>query len=182
MVHNVLCSAICIVAHSLAFRNLADTQDRGSLDATDFTIGMYFIQGVMTGKISYIPTSLPPGLYQQAGGVANTASVQSHVTGTSGSFSPVGSAFPSHPTGPSQMLQPDYTGSFKPSSFSTGPSTSIHGNGHAQDWDITPAEKASSDTLFQSLDKQKKGYIEGDVAVPFMLKSQLPGEVLAQVW
>lgn len=143
---------------------------------------MYFIQGVMTGKISFIPTSLPPGLYQQAAGINTTGSVQSHVTGASGSFSPVGSAFPQQPTGQSQILQPDYTGSFRTSTFSTVPSALVHSNGNAQDWDITPAEKASSDALFQTLDKQKKGYIEGDVAVPFMLKSQLPGEVLAQVW
>jgi epidermal growth factor receptor substrate 15 len=165
--------------------NLADTQDRGALDSADFAIGMYFIQGVMTGKISFIPTSLPPGLYQQAGGSANAGSVRSHMTGNSGSFGPVGSTFASQQTGQSQMLQPDYTGmsgSFKSPNLPARPSASVQGNGHAQDWDVTPAEKASADSLFESLDTQKRGYIEGDVAVPFMLKSQLPGEVLAQVW
>jgi epidermal growth factor receptor substrate 15 len=56
-------------------------------------------------------------------------------------------------------------------------------NGHsAPDWDVTPAEKASSDRFFDTLDTLNRGYIEGEAAVPFMLKSQLPGEVLAQIW
>ena len=47
---------------------MADTQNRGVLDSTDFAIGMYFIRGVMNNKFSFIPTSLPAGLYHQAGG------------------------------------------------------------------------------------------------------------------
>ncbi|KDR81377.1 hypothetical protein GALMADRAFT_239245 [Galerina marginata CBS 339.88] len=165
--------------------NLADTQDRGVLDSTDFAIGMYFIQGVMTGKISFIPTALPPGLLQQAGGPGNSPSVRSHVTGTSGSFSPVSSTFGAQHTGQSQMLQPDYTGlssSFISPNLPARPNPVSHGNGRALDWDVTPAEKSSADNFFETLDVQRRGYIEGDVAVPFMLKSQLPGEVLAQVW
>ncbi|KAF4615333.1 hypothetical protein D9613_002841 [Agrocybe pediades] len=159
--------------------NLADTQDRGALDATDFAIGMYFIQGVMTGKISFIPTSLPPGLYQQAGG-GSADSIRPQMTGTSGSFSPVTSAFLPQHTGQASSLQPDYTGSFKPPTLPARPSAL--GNGSSVEWDVTPAEKISSDRHFDSLDTQKKNYIEGEVAVPFMLKSQLPGEVLAQIW
>jgi epidermal growth factor receptor substrate 15 len=49
-------------------------------------------------------------------------------------------------------------------------------------WDVTPAEKASADRFFDTLDSPKQGYIEGDVAVPFMLQSKLPEEVLAQIW
>ena len=49
-------------------------------------------------------------------------------------------------------------------------------------WDVTPAEKASADIIFDGLDTQKRGYIEGDVAVPFMLQSKLPEEDLASIW
>ena len=49
-------------------------------------------------------------------------------------------------------------------------------------WDVTPAEQANSDQWFEDLDAEKKGFIEGGVAVPFMLQSGLPGEVLAAVW
>lgn len=137
----------------------------------------------MTGKISFIPTSLPPGLYQQAGGLTNNGSVHSNMTGNSGSFSPINSTFPPQHTGQSHMLQPDYTGgAFKAPTLPARPQATGQGNGRAPEWDVTPAEKASADQFFETLDTQKKGYIEGEVAVPFMLKSNLPEEVLAQVW
>ena len=43
-------------------------------------------------------------------------------------------------------------------------------------------EKAASDRFFDTLDTLQRGYIEGEVAVPFMLQSKLPEEILAQVW
>ena len=49
-------------------------------------------------------------------------------------------------------------------------------------WDVTPQEKATFDQFFDTLDTQKRGFIEGDVAVPFMLQSKLPGDTLAQIW
>jgi epidermal growth factor receptor substrate 15 len=49
-------------------------------------------------------------------------------------------------------------------------------------WDVTPTEKASADKHFDDLDAQKRGYIESDVAVPFMLQSKLPGDALASIW
>lgn len=173
-------------------RNLADTQNRGNLDVTDFAIGMYFIQGLMAKKISFIPSSLPPGLYQQAGG-----GVETNFTGTSGSFSPTTSAFNVQPqyTG----LQVHHTGMSAmsamsnqsrspplpprpsiPSIASRSFSPPVHAPTPA--WDVTAAEKANSDQWFADLDKEKKGYIEGSVAVPFMLQSGLPGETLATIW
>jgi epidermal growth factor receptor substrate 15 len=165
---------------NVEFRNLADTQDRGALDSTDFAIGMYFIQGVMNNKISSIPTSLPPGLYHQAGGGKEPfGPVKSHISGNSGSFNPVVRSF-QQDTGEIQLLQPDITG---PSSQLKVPIVSArsftHSNGYG---DVSPAEKASSDRHFDTLDSQKRGYIEGDVAVPFMLDSTLPAEDLAEIW
>jgi len=49
-------------------------------------------------------------------------------------------------------------------------------------WDVTPADKAKADKFFDTLDAQKRGYIEGDVAVPFMIDSKLPEDVLALIW
>src|ERR1700712_4037616 len=49
-------------------RNLADTQQRGSLDLPDFIIGMYYIQALMSNQITTLPAILPPGLYEQASG------------------------------------------------------------------------------------------------------------------
>lgn len=49
-------------------------------------------------------------------------------------------------------------------------------------WDIKPEEKQAADTFFDGLDSGKRGVIEGDVAVPFMLQSGLPEGTLAQIW
>ncbi|KAF8636468.1 hypothetical protein AX17_003284 [Amanita inopinata Kibby_2008] len=182
--------------------NLADTRDRGALDVTDFIIGMYFIQAVMSGQLSVIPPSLPPGLYQQATGNPSQATIRSHVTGGSGSFSPISNNFAQNRL---STVQPQYTGqstlphdhvsvpsssqkvppniparSTAPASFPTSPYT-LHASQSVQ-WDVTTAEKATADRFFDELDTHKHGYIEGDVAVPFMLKSNLPGEDLARVW
>jgi epidermal growth factor receptor substrate 15 len=176
-------------------RNLADTQDRGALDSTDFAIAMYFIQGLMSGQLSFIPSSLSPGLYQQAAS-NNQASVRSHITGNSGSFSPLTGAFPHtrnniqpQYTGQNPLLQLDNTGlsTAQPrppvrNDILTLGSSPVKQNGHTSHWDVTTSEKTAADRFFDELDPQLRGYIEGDVAVPFMLKSNLPGEVLARVW
>ena len=137
----------------------------------------------MSNKISFIPTSLPPGLYYQAGGGQEPfGPVKSHISGNSGSFSPVVGSSQQH-TSQNQILQPDITGLSIQLKAPTIPAGSItHSNGYTPAWDVSPTEKASSDRLFDTLDSQKRGYIEGEVAVPFMLDSKLPGEVLAQIW
>ncbi|KAJ6547158.1 hypothetical protein B0H19DRAFT_1211812 [Mycena capillaripes] len=185
--------------------NLADTQDRGQLDSTDFAIGMYLIQATMTGQLSSIPNVLPPGFYQQVAGPAS--SVRSHTTG--GSYSPLASSF-SQPPPPRSNIQPQYTGASqhllqpqatgpwsskppvpphlpaRPSGSAPGASPSAMGSGAfgapQPAWDVSLAEKANSDRWFDSLDTQKRGYIQDDVAVPFMLESKLSGEDLAQIW
>ena len=47
-----------------------DTKKRGSLDFTDFAIAMHLIKASMDGKLSFIPTYLPPLLYKQASSLA----------------------------------------------------------------------------------------------------------------
>lgn len=49
-------------------------------------------------------------------------------------------------------------------------------------WDITPEAKVTSDRFFAQLDTQNRGVIKGDVAVPFMLQSQLDEASLATIW
>lgn len=153
----------------------------------------------MSGQLSFIPTSLPPGLYEQAGG----SSITSHATGGSASlspstFSPNRAAVQQQYTGQS-ALQPQITGqkrappvlpSRKPTAapqipLSTGGAFSNTASPfpNAQPtWDVTAAEKASADRFFDTLDSQKLNYIEGDIAVPFMLQSNLPEDTLAHIW
>lgn len=157
---------------------------------------MYFIHGLMSKQISFVPTTLPPGLYEQAGGLpSNLPSISTHLSGNSGSLSPITSNFsrvqPQY-TGQSQVLGSDLAGSSprpqaptlpaRPVVDPFRPTTVAHGV--SQDvWDVDANEKAESDIIFSTkLDTKRVGYIEGDVAVPFMVQSQLPGEDLAQIW
>lgn len=140
----------------------------------------------MSGSISFVPTALPPGLYQQAAGLqSSTMSVQFQTASTSSSFSPSRSNILSPSTATNQsILLPQGTGKGAPA-LPARPSANFQQqtNGHlASEWDVTPTEKASSDRYFETLDSYKMGYIEGDAAVPFMLKSHLSGEVLAHIW
>jgi epidermal growth factor receptor substrate 15 len=151
---------------------------------------MYFIQGAMSGSISFIPTTLPSGLYQQAAGIAS--STASFPTNTGGSISPDGtfvppstststSQSPLHPQAPVFNATTPKVAPALPARPS--PNFQPQANGYSgSHWDVTPTEKASADRFFDTLDTLKRGYIEGEAAVPFMLKSQLPGEVLAQIW
>lgn len=166
------------------------------MDVTDFTIAMYFIQGLMAQHISFVPTTLPPGLYEQAGGLSSNvpSSIITHMSGNSGSLSPVSGTFgrvqPQY-TGPSQPFTPDHGLSpqprapalpARPAVAAFRPVSVAQGNGH-DTWDVNPTEKAEADAIFDSeLDIKKVGYVEGEAAVPFMLRSQLPGEDLAQIW
>ena len=164
----------------------------------------------MSGQLSFIPTTLPPGLYEMASG-SSGSTVVSHATGNSGSFSPgISGTFPQN-SGPSLVrpqltgkpLQPQYSGQPLSAQF-TGPviqhqtgSNKLPRNALASAsgpfaaasvtqtqpaWDVTPTEKSNADRFFDTLDAQKRGYIEGDVAVPFMIDSKLPEDDLALIW
>ena len=153
---------------------------------------MYLIQATMSRQLSFVPTSLPPGLYDLASGKFDA--VAAHSTGSSLQPSPSTSRFPAG------SIQPQYTGGSQPQLTGRGPAPSIpprpvpvpgsstlnqptsFGVPPAPQWDITSAEKANSDTFFDGLDTKKNGYIESDAAVPFMMQSGLPEEVLAQIW
>lgn len=168
---------------------------------------MYLIQLSMSGQLSFIPNSLPPGLYDQA----KVDGVASHSTGATigsrplspnmtGTFNRVSTIQPQYSGSPvqqqytGQTLQPQYTGSGMktapaipprpaPASANIPPFPGVAQQQQQQQaWDVTPTEKANSDKFYDTLDAQKRGFIEGDVAVPFMLQSKLPEDVLAQIW
>lgn len=169
-----------------AIWNLADTKTRGSLDATDFIIGMHLIQLAMSKSLpsSGLPTSLPPYLYDSA------------LVAVSNATGPPSSPIARQTTG---ILKPQSTGE-KPIArqntgqkvqFSPGvnapaaqsPGSRAFGRpAPSAPWDITPAEKSRSDGFFDTLDTRKVGVVEGDSAVPFFLESRLAESVLAQIW
>ena len=144
-------------------RTLADTQTRGSLDLTDFIIGMYLIQSCMANSTLQLPPTLPPGTYEAASGGRSPAS-----------------PIVRQNTGPASPIRPQYTGGMQPQR--TGQPGTPTRSSTLGNWDVTADAKATSDRFFAQLDPQNRGFIEGDVAVPFMLQSQLDEGTLASIW
>jgi len=144
-------------------RNLSDTQQRGSLDLPDFIIGMYLIQSCMASPDLALPASLPTGVYEAASGgrPAPTSPISRQSTGSN---------IRAQYTG---VVQPQYTGQSISSPRKQTPTAP---------WDVSPEGKAASDQFFAQLDTQRKGVIDGDIAVPFMLQSQLDEASLASIW
>ena len=187
----------------LTSRNLADTQQRGSLDLPDFIIGMFLIQTCMANPNVQLPTTLPQGMYEQASGGrappnAPTSPLARQNTGpqspvrpqyTGGTIQPQrtgqGSQLPAQNSpsrqGTMSSLPSGQAGSGFASSTMGSAFSQNRGN-QQQQWDVTSEAKATSDRFFAQLDQQNRGTIEGDVAVPFMLQSQLDEGTLATIW
>ncbi|KDQ12469.1 hypothetical protein BOTBODRAFT_176409 [Botryobasidium botryosum FD-172 SS1] len=171
---------------------LADAQSRDSLDSTDFIIGLFLVHLCMKSQLDTIPTRIPPEIYEQASGgkgkgkSVNTSHVQNSFINNSGpsTSKPAERPSPSIPTpqptvsGQPRQSQPTVPAASTPSPFSPVQSSGINSTG----WDVTPEEKVVADRFFDELDTQRRGYIEGDVTVPFMLQSHLPNSTLRKIW
>jgi epidermal growth factor receptor substrate 15 len=152
--------------------NLADTQGRGALDTTEFSIAMHLLASCKSGTMRGVPQTLPPGLYDAA---AKRAPART----STGSY-----PAPGVPQAPG--IPPQFTGMSpgRPQSpiarqqVGTPLSTQSTGDG----WIINPADKARFDQIFAGLDKASRGFITGDQAVEFFGNARLPEEVLAQIW
>lgn len=173
-------------------RNLADTQQRGSLDLPDFIIGMFLIQSCMANSKLQLPATLPAGIYEQASGGrappnAPSSPLARQNTGPQSPIRPqyTGGALQPQRTGQGAQIMPQATPP-RQGSMNTGPAfagASAFGQSRpSQAWDVTPEAKSTSDRFFAQLDQQNRGIIEGDVAVPFMLQSQLDEGTLATIW
>lgn len=161
----------------------------------------------MSSSSLLLPSNLPSWIYEQAvQSLDMNSSIISHATGSSlpSLGSPLQSSFnvPKQYTGSATVslgpnsTKPQQTGQQLPqtpirqptSDFSrsagspAGYSSRHNTEPFNQSWGVSPEAKASSDKFFDGLDSQHRGYIEGEVAVPFMLESKLPGSELAQIW
>ncbi|KAK2805136.1 hypothetical protein FQN50_006381 [Emmonsiellopsis sp. PD_5] len=153
--------------------NLADTKQRGALDATEFIIAMHLLNACRTGAISELPETLPLRLYEEA---ARRGAVRTSTGSRPSSDVPPVPAIPKQysGSGPQRAQSPLN----RPPQFQSTVSVQSTGS----DWTITPQEKAHFDTVFATVDKGKLGYITGDQAVAFFTNAQLPEETLASIW
>jgi epidermal growth factor receptor substrate 15 len=136
---------------------------------------MHLLTSYKSGALRGIPATLPPGLYDAA---ARRGSAPAPARASFGSRPEV----PPVPTIPKQFTGPHRTTSpLNPASrqqFGGSLSAQVTGG----DWLITPPEKVQFDSIFETVDTAKLGFITGDQAVSFFMKAQLPEETLAQIW
>ena len=147
--------------------NLADTEQRGALQVTEFVIAMHLLASFKSGSMRGLPNVLPAGLYEAA--ARRPPSRQSTSM----------SAIPRQMSGTSNAPR---TGSPLSRPAFAAPQLYPQASGSSSDWAITHAEKSKFDSIYATLDKTNKGFITGDEAVPFFSESKLPEEALAQIW
>ncbi|KAL4952218.1 hypothetical protein BDW69DRAFT_168202 [Aspergillus filifer] len=151
--------------------NLADTKQRGVLDATEFIIAMHLLTSYKSGAMRGIPQALPPGLFEAA---ARRGGGRPSFSGPRpGLDVPPVPAIPKQFTGPQRTQSPL-------SRQQVGSPLSAQTTGG--EWLVSPAEKLQFDNYFNTVDTTKSGVISGDQAVSFFTKAQLPEETLAQIW
>lgn len=140
---------------------LADTEQRGAFLLHEFVIAMHLLNALKTGVLKSVPTALPPGLIEAA---------RRH---------PAPRQSPTQ-TGAVPGIPAQLSGS---GSMRVGSPLARAAQGQAGgDWLITPPEKTKFDSIYDSIDKAKRGYITGEEAVPFLSQSNLNGDMLAQIW
>ena len=159
-------------------RNLADVQRRGFLDLTDFTIAMYLIQALMTGKLASIPTALPQLLYEEAGRHSPPLnSVQSHPN--------LPPPPPMHPTRsnlqtstPPATISPFADPPPRHPSSRIGPSS----RPPSPPWEVSPATKVQADHVFSTLDPRNKGRVKGERVRQYIQQSGLTPHATGRIW
>ncbi|KAG0000479.1 hypothetical protein BGZ80_004531 [Entomortierella chlamydospora] len=169
--------------------SLADTKQRGSLDITDFTIAMYYIQHTMDGSIKNLPAVLPPSVLKACtGSITGTGLVSSPIMAAQTlNRQATGNNINIHNPTITRQMTGSITAGLTSSPLArqnTGGTSSLFGGSSSSDipWDVTPEEKAKFDRFFDQLDKNGTGVVGGEEAGKFFLNSRLPETVLAQIW
>ncbi|KAH7321234.1 hypothetical protein B0I35DRAFT_450653 [Stachybotrys elegans] len=146
---------------------LSDTEQRGALVQTEFVIAMHLLTSMKTGTLRALPNVLPAALYEAATMRGAMAAPRQSPNNTGLS------AIPRQMSGSTQPRTSSPLGQAPMAPQTTG---------LANDWAVSPADKARFDQIYNDLDKAGKGFITGEEAVPFLSKSELPEDTLAQIW
>jgi epidermal growth factor receptor substrate 15 len=149
---------------------LADREQKGALDQTEFIVAMHLLTSMKTRAMGALPNILPPGLYDAAArrGIPNR-----QASGPT--------AIPRQVSGNSAGIIPRTQSPLaRQAGYGTPPVQSAQPTGTP--WLITPADKVKFDSFFNSIDVQRRGILTGEQAVSFFSDSRLPEETLASIW
>ncbi|ANZ74899.1 BA75_02507T0 [Komagataella pastoris] len=135
--------------------SLADKNDLGRLNKSEFIIAMHLIQVVLSGAVSTIPSSLPQSIWDVANNTVQSSPAPSI---TSVLNTPLQRQLSSNLTGPSTHAVP------------------------VEQWAISPDQKQQYDRIFEGLDKDSSGFLSASESAKFLMGSKLPQNVLANIW
>ncbi|KAF9467785.1 hypothetical protein BDZ94DRAFT_1247709 [Collybia nuda] len=148
--------------------NVADTQKRGTLDFSDFALGMYLIQAIASGQLISVPSTFPKQIYEK--------------------IRSLNTSYPSPPPPLTKVPPPiPYKPSVKSPAFPT-PLQSPRAQSFflntapIDGWDVSQEELSDANFHYDALKPDVSGYVEGDLAAKFMLRFNLPPEDLAHIW
>ncbi|GIZ36603.1 hypothetical protein CKM354_000007300 [Cercospora kikuchii] len=150
---------------------LADRQQRGALDQTEFIVAMHLLTSMKMRAMAALPATLPQGLYEAA---SRRGGPPPSRQGTG--QAPIPRQLSGQPTGTARAQSP----LARQAAFGAPPPIAAQTTG--QPWLITPADKAKFDQFFATIDPAGRGIITGEQAVSFFSNSGLSEESLAQIW
>ncbi|KJX97269.1 UBA/TS-N domain containing protein [Zymoseptoria brevis] len=145
---------------------LADREQRGALDQTEFIVAMHMLTSMKTRTMTALPTTLPPGLYEAAARRGG----------------PPPARQPTMPTAIPRQISGSSAGAIPRTQSPLARSGQQPPQATSAPWLITPADKSKFDQFFNSIDTQRRGVLTGEQAVTFFSDSRLPEETLAQIW
>ncbi|ORX45850.1 EF-hand [Hesseltinella vesiculosa] len=160
--------------------NLADTRKSGTLNQTEFIIGMHYTSALVNNTLSQLPTTLPADIYAAATGRLTMALNRQRTTA-------VRSPVQQHLTGPSPSLGPrPATDLSRSMTYTAGTAHSLQTPAFApqpqQDLHISQDDYIKYKGMFQQLVPNETGCVSGMDAVHFFRPSKLPEADLAAIW
>lgn len=148
---------------------LADREQKGALDQTEFIVAMHLLTSMKTRAMGALPNILPAGLYEAA---SRRGIPHRQVSGPT--------AIPRQISGSSAGIPRTQSPLARAPGYGAAPVQSAQITGTP--WLITPADKGKFDSFFNSIDVQRRGILSGEQAVSFFSDSRLSEETLASIW
>lgn len=146
--------------------DLVDPKGLGVLGRTQFFVAMYIITRMKQGSLTAVPAQIPPQLWE----VLNEQP-----------SSTVGSTVSDKPPLSRTMTAHKFESSFN-QSFNTAVGETSSLSESSTQWAISSAEKTVYDGYFDAVDVKKAGFLSGEQAYEFFLKSELSQQQLAKIW
>ncbi|CAR65527.1 DEHA2C03014p [Debaryomyces hansenii CBS767] len=152
--------------------SLVDRDNSGKLDMPSFVIAMHLIHGLLSGVIKQLPPFLSENVWQ---------SVQS----PEANFQSPGSRQASYNSINSQQTtvrHPSSAGTQNQFQQPQSPHRDVSVSQDANSWTVTRTMKQQYDSIFDNLDKSKKGHLSPDQVASILMTSKLNQQDLASVW